>query len=88
MLYRIFVVVPVYCHITDGLIGTRKHWRGAAGTVETARNVIRELSEWHDPEDHSFSVTKDGKEVVWWESTPLTPAAPTPDLNDPDCIPF
>lgn len=88
MLYRIFVVVPVFCRITDGLIGTRKHWRGAAGTVEAARNVIRELSEWHDPEDHSFSVTKDGKEVVWWESTPLTPAAPTPDLNDPDCIPF
>jgi hypothetical protein len=89
-MFIIFLVTPVYCQITDGLIGERRHWRGAAGTLEAARQVVEELSaqDRHDDPEVSFTVTKDGKEVVWWEPVFLTPASPTLDIDDLDSIPF
>jgi hypothetical protein len=91
MLYRIFLVRAVYCHITDGMIGTRSLWRGSAGTIEDARRVIKDLraQDRHDPSEDSFDVRdENGKAVIWWEPVFLAPVSPKLDIDDLDSIPF
>jgi hypothetical protein len=92
MLYRVFLNRPIFCRITDALIGTRKIWCGSVGTIKDARDLIKNLDGkgGYDPCEDVLDVEdENGQLVVWWEpalQTFLT--SPTPDVDDLDSIPF